>query len=605
MERFIVFVVAAACLLYPARAQQMGGSLVPTPTGNSQIGAAMLEGTGAPGATSLADRVTEVGRVFDLSTDFLAKCDGTTDDSVALNKALSTLGNYGGLAVVPVGRFCRAAATITVPPGVTLDLGGFGPGYPVVGGGIICDAGVSPCVILGSYASNGTTALRNGTITRAGAPSAGTIGIEIYGYHNTINNVLSDNSAKCWAFNSDIPAGAGIHTEIYGGSAQRCSDVFADFNGYPEVYWFGGRFGINGGNDYASNAYVRTEGGLAGSAGGPNTIQFYGVQFTSGGAAATHFWEFVNLATGGVPSIDATDFRIIGGHIENLATAANGGAVFYSDSTWNAIDRMSVQDLAIDAPSTPMFALNPGTAVDEWDINSVLMYVSGLSLAPTNGFNSFHINGGRVTGAMHLTGASGSTASITNLDHGAAYTLDGAWGQYNAFGETYSNGSLTNNATGNVTVDNAQNGRNALEINPTSGAANAFLVPANGIASIYFEGNTNINDVSWQLSSSGGFGGGSSLSILDGYNSYTQALKLNEGGNIALGELSENVHTFNGYPKLQGVTVANLAACNTAAAGEIAYVTNGASSPTYNATVSSTGSSNDLVFCNGSNWTYH
>jgi hypothetical protein len=233
------------------------------------------------------------------------------------------------------------------------------------------------------------------------------------------------------------------------------------------------------------------------------------------------------------------------------------------------------------------------------------MYVSGLSLAPTNGFNSFHINGGRVTGAMHLTGASGSTASITNLDHGAAYTLDGAWGQYNAFGETYSNGSLTNNATGNVTVDNAQNGRNALEINPTSGAANAFLVPANGIASIYFEGNTNINDVSWQLSSSGGFGGGSSLSILDGYNSYTQALKLNEGGNIALGESSENVHTFNGYPKLQGVTVANLAACNTAAAGEIAYVTNGASSPTYNATVSSTGSSNDLVFCNGSNWTYH
>lgn len=54
---------------------------------------------------------------------------------------------------------------------------------------------------------------------------------------------------------------------------------------------------------------------------------------------------------------------------------------------------------------------------------------------------------------------------------------------------------------------------------------------------------------------------------------------------------------------LNGYAIASLP--TPAAAGALAYVTNGVASPTYNSTVSTTGSSVQLVFYNGSNWTYH
>ena len=52
-------------------------------------------------------------------------------------------------------------------------------------------------------------------------------------------------------------------------------------------------------------------------------------------------------------------------------------------------------------------------------------------------------------------------------------------------------------------------------------------------------------------------------------------------------------------------TISGLPTCNSGAAGLFAYVTNGVASPTYYGTVSTTGTTNDPVFCNGSNWVYH
>jgi hypothetical protein len=53
------------------------------------------------------------------------------------------------------------------------------------------------------------------------------------------------------------------------------------------------------------------------------------------------------------------------------------------------------------------------------------------------------------------------------------------------------------------------------------------------------------------------------------------------------------------------VAIANLPTCNSAAQGALAYVTNGVASPTYRASVSTTGSTFQLVGCDGSGWTYH
>ena len=52
-------------------------------------------------------------------------------------------------------------------------------------------------------------------------------------------------------------------------------------------------------------------------------------------------------------------------------------------------------------------------------------------------------------------------------------------------------------------------------------------------------------------------------------------------------------------------TISALPACSSGEDGTLAEVTNGISSPTYNASVSATGSTHDLVFCNGTGWTYH
>jgi hypothetical protein len=73
-------------------------------------------------------------------------------------------------------------------------------------------------------------------------------------------------------------------------------------------------------------------------------------------------------------------------------------------------------------------------------------------------------------------------------------------------------------------------------------------------------------------------------------------------GYTALNKGGDNMQGLLGIaPSL----IASLPTCVATLAGELAYVTNGVASPSYNATVSTTGSSNQLVWCNGTNWTYH
>ncbi|HXZ16613.1 MAG TPA: glycosyl hydrolase family 28-related protein [Roseiarcus sp.] len=96
------------CLVWGANGvQDMGSPCVAAP-----LGAARLSGTGAPNAASLADRATDFGVTFNLKTDFGAKCDGVTDDTVAiqawLNKATA-----GVRLVVPAGT-CNFSSPLLV-----------------------------------------------------------------------------------------------------------------------------------------------------------------------------------------------------------------------------------------------------------------------------------------------------------------------------------------------------------------------------------------------------------------------------------------------------------------------------------------------------------
>lgn len=59
------------------------------------------------------------------------------------------------------------------------------------------------------------------------------------------------------------------------------------------------------------------------------------------------------------------------------------------------------------------------------------------------------------------------------------------------------------------------------------------------------------------------------------------------------------------YPGGPFYTIAGLPACNATTAGQHAIVSNGATSPSYGATVSATGAVTVGVFCNGTNWVYN
>lgn len=691
MRKFLKALVAAAWL-----------AVVPASAGTlpqiQQWQIAPYAGTSATNTASNADRATKGGTSFDVVIDFGAKCDGTTDDATPINAALTAAGAVNGRVSIPPGKLCRSSATIAVPGGTTFDLGGYQPGNPVSGGGIICDAGVSPCVSLGSSTVNDPAALENGVVTRTGGepPTSGSTrvtGIQVFGYHTTITKVLADNHSICYQFSANNPVGAGIHHEVFGGSAQRCSDAYIDDVGTPEIYWIGGRLGMNGPGDYSSNTYVRTEGPQSTGAGSPGTVSFTSVHFNSGSLPASHFWEFVNLGSP-IPTADATSYSVIGGHVENVSNA-----LFYSDSSWNTIDRTEIDSVVFNTPNAKLFDLNAATGLAEWDVSSSIIECAATTIAPNSSvvWQQVNFTGGKINCALTLTSSNANqTWNFNGTNFGGSLTINGPWYQFNLIAPFFSLGAFVNNSTagtvnfigsgatnkfsndlsahnitaagGSLTVSapagnpteylNAASGygtsiafqqagsnkwlltntsSNQFDIQDSTTGLNAIacltggncslgetdssLTTFNGMAKLQTSGalsdaSFTINSATgrtdsillqengttkWQIAKTNA----NAFFVLDATTGYTSAIQIAPGGNVTLGEGGTNLINVAGLLKLQSTTIASLPTCNSGTAGEMTYVSNGVASPTYNGTVSTTGSSNDLVFCNGSNWTYH
>ena len=118
-------------------------------------------------------------------------------------------------------------------------------------------------------------------------------------------------------------------------------------------------------------------------------------------------------------------------------------------------------------------------------------------------------------------------------------------------------------------------------------------------ASVFVFGNNGTNKWQWGLNSNDHFSG------WDTANSSTKWLDCATLGICTIGEsAASSVITIKGRAQLTGYAIASLPTCNSAAAGSLAYVSDGVASPAYNAAVSATGAANQLVFCNGSTWTY-
>ena len=381
---------------------------------------------------------------------FGAKLDGVTDDAAAINAANVAAIFLGGWNIVIPGKIARVASTVQISANNSLHGDNFIPGAPSGGTKILADAGVSVVLQVGDGNNNGTTAIRFLTISRAGGiPSTDKIGILVVGGFNVIiENVMSDNHGKNWVFRSVLDIGAGISAHVTNGYSSRSSDAHFVVDGWPEIYWLNGRFGVNGNSDYNCSTHVRMQGGLNGSAAGPNTITFVGTHFNQGFNKPNHFVEYVDL-TGNIPGIDAGNIKVIGCHIEGISSAN-----FYSDATWNAIPRLYMVANSWNTPSIPMFAFNAASAtISEWDLIGNAFWCSTFNLSPSNGFTTVNISGGRITGTMSLTGTASSTMTMQGVSHGANATITGTWGQFSRKGCYFTAGGLTVTATGKVDID--------------------------------------------------------------------------------------------------------------------------------------------------------
>lgn len=427
-------------------------------TGALQMGAHKIVNLQAGTDDADAVRVDQVATLARPGTvtfeDYGAAGDGVTNDAVACQAALDS---GAKLVLGKPGATYLTNSTLTIPSGVALDGQIFLPGNPALGTQIIGGSAVSPVIDLTAGTANGTASLKNMTIGRVtGTPNSARIGVRVFdGYNQQLENVLADNHGICWQIQGHPSGGYGLGVQLNNCHSSRAVDVHIDLDSFAEVYWNGGRIGRNGSGDYQGTAHVRIRGGVAATAGGPNTIKFDRVQFNEGTGGINYWLQYITLGSGGIPSIDATVFNFTDCHVEGPDTA-----IITSDSSWNIIDRFTMTGCTVNAPSTPMFSLNAATQPAHWDLLGNKLYVSTFTLAPTNGFVAFNIHGGYINGTMSLTGLTGSTASIHGLGHGGNATLTGVWGALDYIGCYFTAGSLTNTATGvlNIFGANQQQG---------------------------------------------------------------------------------------------------------------------------------------------------
>jgi len=375
--------------------------------------------------------------------DFGAVGNGVADDTAAIQAAL----NSGSTEIfVPPGTYYCASA-ITVSPGSRLygATGNFGDAP--TGSKLVFAAAVVTCLTLGNGASNNGSGLYGIIISRLGtAPASNTIGVLINGGHNvSLNQVVSDNHGAGFSFvNTSGLYGIGaMCSELY---TSRIVSAHTSFDTWPEARFTNCRFGKNGSADYSCETHALIKGGVNLSSAGPNSISFVNTQFNQGTNGPNYFIKFQNKTAG---TIDATIYSFISCHAEGHVIAG-----IYSDSSWDVIKRLQLNNFVFNAPGVPFLALNAATQPEEWAIDNSAIYGS-FSLTPTPQINFINLSNTRLLGAFTLTMAANSSANISGCSFGSIPSITGSnVGAFSLIGNTYSAGnpSWPLSITGSVTV---------------------------------------------------------------------------------------------------------------------------------------------------------
>ena len=406
---------------------------------------ALAQAVTQPAGTFLATPAANAGYLgtrlispSDLTQWYGAACDGSTDDTAALNAALSSA--KGVEVVLPQGKSCESFTGITVPSGARLVGQAFNSEDPTLftgGSRIQCPQNIpNPCVTIGSGNTGANSASMQGVIVQGLGSATMTqgIGVKVDGVTGaTLRDVMSYNFYDGYDLKSYNQAGLGavmenVHTGVI-------ADAHILVDSWPETHVTDSQFGVVGGKDLGAETYVRfIQASHSNLSGGANTFTCVSCQFNESGThTVTNGIEFVtNLNT----SDGTSEYKFIGMHMEHVS---NG---IYSDSSWTNLTQfyMVGSEMTVNGGAGPFFALNAATSMTGLHIqdNQIAATVTLANAQLSSTSNSNIISGNTITGAVSLTGnGTGGQLAFNSNNLAGGFSIAGAgWTNLSILGNT-------------------------------------------------------------------------------------------------------------------------------------------------------------------------
>ena len=394
-----------------------------------------------PGATGTNNGMTTTGQISVRAKGAMCNWNGSTgtDDSTAIKSAITSAAalGYG----VKIDGLCYSSTAINFGNVPVFGTQPLIPTNPPQGDGIVCAASIAaPCVTEGL--STGTIAggsIQNLMVGFAGTPIAGDKAIQIQGFNTNTFNVLSFNAYDGWYFFNGISSHNAqsftwniVHDHIVQ-------------DGFPEVYFTQGRFGMNGGGDQvASTAFI----GVTGN--DPNTLDIGDSQFNLGGQSPSYLIDFFSLTNqvNGIYNIHDSTVDMSIGSI---------GAFVHSDGTGTCFRCNFGPALTLLGISTPMFSMGSALAMSQSVFHDSNFFVSAFNMPGSMQYDAFYASHLYISGSVTIDGASGAIAYVDHIESGGPMVVQGsAWGLLTLADLASKTSYVDSAATGKISATNTQ-----------------------------------------------------------------------------------------------------------------------------------------------------
>ena len=371
-----------------------------------------------------------------------AKCDGTTDDTVAITADIANAIAKGTAVGVPASaNGCRSNTGLTFAQAAAVGLvpahSGSVLGPPPIGPKLVCPATLGgACATFGQPLVNGVSGtpsfVRDLIISFSGTPPlTGDTAFLIQGFNTSLEDVVAHDAYDGFTWANGLASHAA-NVFVF---AVSHSALVAKI---PEVYLTSVRVGTDGGDYASANAYVELTGFV-------DTFQCVNCQFNFGGLSPHYLFDMHNITNAnGVIQLD---------NITADMGAGNGIAIFHSDGSAGVPLRLQMNNAWIDLlPHGTLFDLN-GAALNQVHISNSDLYFADPVVFPAMQYNFLGVENtffGNV-GAVTIDGTANAIAAFTNVGAQTSITVQGGpWGSLALSNIQVQTGYADNTATGNV-----------------------------------------------------------------------------------------------------------------------------------------------------------